>query len=75
MAKLIVRKHIAKFSNKDCKKVIEYMNQGYSVIESFEKVIQKCRHNPLFIIGIEVRNDKYFWIFKLLEQELNQCIR
>lgn len=71
---MIVRKHIAKFNNNDCVKVINLMNQGYSVIESFEKVIQKCRHNPLFIKGIEVRNDKYFWIFKLLEEEQNRCI-
>lgn len=67
----MVRNYIAKLNDNDCKQVIDYMNLGLNATESFFKLLKKNRHNPNKIIGYEYRNDKYFWIFKILEMELN----
>lgn len=74
---MIVRNNIAKLNDNNCRNINYYMDQGLSAIESFDLELKKNRHNPNKIIGYEQRNDKWFWLFKLLEMELNeiQCMR
>lgn len=68
----MVRNYIAKLNDNDCRQVIEYMNLGLNATESFFKLLKKNRHNPFKIQSIENRNDKYYWIFKLLEIEMKE---
>ena len=69
---LIVKNYIAKLNDNNCINIISYMNQGLSTIESFTKELKRNRHNPLLIKGFERRTDKYFWIFSMLELEMNE---
>jgi len=69
---LVVIHYIAKLNDNNCKNISEYMGQGLSAMESFDLEAIKNRHNPKKIKGYEYRTDKWFWIFKLLELELNE---
>jgi len=40
-----------------------------NITSAFTQEIKNNRHNPNKINSIEYRNDKYYWIFKLLEIE------
>ncbi len=75
---MVVNNYIAKLNDNNCANIISYMNQGLTATESFTKELKKNRHNPKLIKGFERRNDKYFWIFAFLEEEMNeqkiQCI-
>ena len=69
---MIVRNYIAKLNNNNCNNVISYMNQGLSAILAFDTELRKNRHNPKLINGFERRNNKYFWLFSMLEMEMNE---
>ena len=71
---IIVKQNIAKFNNNNCKNVIHNLNQGITITDAFTQEIKNNRHNPNKINSIEYRNDKYYWIFKLLEIEQNKFI-
>lgn len=76
---MIVKNNIVKFNDNNCKNINNYMCQGLSTIQSFDFEIRKNRHNPNKIIGYEYRYDKWHWLFKLLEIELedmkSKCIQ
>ena len=69
---MLVTKNIAKLNDNNCRNIVEYLSQGLTAIESFKLETKKCRHNPNKIIAYKYRNDKWYWIFKLLEMELNE---
>ncbi|NFO58596.1 hypothetical protein FDB39_17435 [Clostridium botulinum] len=69
---MVVRNNIAKLNDNNCRNIVEYMNSGLSALESFNLEFKKNRHNPYKIKGLEIRNDKWFWIFKVYEMELNE---
>jgi len=66
---IIVKNHTAKFNDNNCKNVIHNLNQGITITDAFTQEIRNNRHNPNKITNIDYRNDKYYWIFKLLEIE------
>jgi len=66
---IIVKNHTAKFNDNNCKNVIHNLNQGIAITDAFTQEIKNNKHNPSKINSIEYRNDKYYWIFKLLEIE------
>jgi len=69
---LVVRNYIAKLNSNNCLNIIYYIEQGLTVIDSFNKELKKNRHNPKLIKGFERRTDKYFWIFSMLEIEMSK---
>lgn len=68
---MVVRFYVAKLNDNDCERVADYIGEGMSALEAFDLVAKKNRNNPKLIKGYETRNDKWFWIFKLLDAELN----
>lgn len=74
---MIVKNYIAKFNDNDCKNIINNIETGLSTYEAIKLIMKKNRHNPNRIKGIEYKDDKYFWIFKMLEMEMNeiQCVQ
>lgn len=67
---MIVKNHIAKLNDNNCRNIIQLMNSGLEPIESFKIEFKKNKHNFDKIKGIEIRNNKYYWIFSLLNMEL-----
>lgn len=76
MKKLIVKNHIAKLNDNNCKNIIKLMNTGIDVTEAFRAECKRTRNNFDKLKGIKIRNDKYYWIFALLNiefQSLSFC--
>lgn len=67
---MVVRNGIVKLNDNNCKNIIKSMNSGIDVIDSFKIEFKRNRNNFDKITGIEIRNDKYYWIFSLLNIEL-----
>lgn len=65
-----VRHNIAKLNDNNCRNIVNLMNAGIDVIEALKIECKRTRNNYNKLIGIEVRNDKYYWIFALLNMEL-----
>lgn len=59
--------YMACLNNNNCKNVIHNMDCGMNVIDAFKKEIKRAGHNPKVVNTIQSRNDKYYWIFTLLE--------
>ena len=72
---MVVKNSVVKLNKNDCKSINNYMLQGWSARESFEKEVIRNGYDPDTIIGYEYRNDKWYWLFKLLEKELNEAVQ
>ena len=68
--KMLVKNHIAKLNDNNCKNIINLMNQGIEIIDAFKIECKRTKNNFNKLNGIEIRDDKYYWIFSLLNMEL-----
>ena len=68
---MVVRKNIAKLNDNNCKNICSYLSQGLSITDAFCAETRRNRHNPDKIKAYEYRNDKWYWLFKLLDSEQN----
>ena len=77
MSLLVVRNHIAKLNDNNCKNISEYIGQGLSATEAFNLELKKNRHKPSKIKGCYYMKNKWNWIVSLLEMEMkeNQLIQ
>ena len=69
---MVVRNNIAKLNEDNCKNIIDYIEQGLTTIQAFKLEFKKTRNNFEKIKSIQYKNDKYFWIFKILEMEMKE---